>query len=82
MTPKHCSCGQQGRCQDSRQEDEFVYRRYVCACGERWSTVEVRIMAPRQRGQGLKDRLQRQFGLTYLKDLVTKLQGEDRGPRT
>jgi len=82
VSPKHCSCGRQAACKDSRPDAEFVYRRYLCLCGERWSTVEVRIEAPRQRGQGLKDRLQRQFGLTYLKDLITQIQGGERGPRT
>lgn len=33
-------CGNQGRCTDSRKTEEFTRRRYLCACGHKWTTGE------------------------------------------
>lgn len=43
MDVKVCQkCTQQARCADSRQCKGYVRRRYVCQCGERWTTTETR----------------------------------------
>ena len=43
MLVKIChKCGSQARCSDSRQCNGYVRRRYICKCGERWTTLETR----------------------------------------
>ena len=41
-SPKICQCGKRAHNIDSRQHAGHVRRRYVCDCGERWTTYEVR----------------------------------------
>lgn len=43
-------CGNQGRCTDSRQAEEFTRRRYVCGCGHRWTTAEFLVHEGGRRG--------------------------------
>ena len=41
MNIKQCSCGRLGDVKDSRLCDGYRNRRYICDCGNRWTTVEV-----------------------------------------
>ena len=44
-TPKLCArCRLPGHIVESRPKPGYVYRRYSCECGDRWSTVEIVVM--------------------------------------
>ena len=51
-SPKECKCGEQGAIVDSRQHSEYVRRRYLCGCGECWTTSEIRVDATLRPGIG------------------------------
>jgi len=44
ITPSIChKCGATARVKDSRPRENYKYRRRHCECGEKWTTVELRI---------------------------------------
>jgi hypothetical protein len=41
---KICTCGKQGKITDSRKrQGGYVWRRYGCQCGAKWSSVEIKV---------------------------------------
>ena len=42
-SPKTCKCGLRGSVRDVPVTPQHVRRRYICVCGNRWTTYEVTI---------------------------------------
>lgn len=63
-TLKGCTCGKRAKVVETRPHAMGWYRRYACACGLRWSTMEVmaedvRIPGTSQHGLKLRDYVRR-----------------------
>jgi hypothetical protein len=52
IEPDQCECGRRAYVKDTRGDTRGRRRRYVCACGARWSTLEVRHTFPKGAPRG------------------------------
>lgn len=41
-----CQCGRKTWVSDTREMDGYRRRRYICSCGRRFSTIEVKTVLP------------------------------------
>ena len=56
------------RCIDSRLRNGWTYRRYICKCGMRFTTAEIQMNGPQQKGE------RAQFYKAELADRLTHQQ--------
>ena len=81
MNPKICECGAQGSVVNSRQKDTYVYRRYHCKCGLKWTTFEMKLDNPSNDLDVAIFNQLSQFSRAYvaskLKDLANEIMGDD-----
>ena len=70
--PSCCpDCAGKGKVYDSRQNDEYLWRRHKCAEGHRWSSVEVLV-----QGRNLKDAALVTLKRAMLTEQIEKLRAE------
>ena len=68
VSPRVClKCGSQAKVTDSRPAGDRFRRRYVCQCGERWSTLEVRMEELDRHGI--------EQGRNLVREAIRRLQG-------